>query len=238
MPIVTAKLEEKTCLPGWLFWPTLLLLLINLAIAAKHTLKFLRKQRRSVSMGKQGVEMRLKKESIGATFTAMDVTNVVKIAKVGEDAGICVEKVEALNVTRDKTREKKITNSLDSVAIKKERDLESSLITKDGNDKITKDDSLESLTNEIFDSLIAMEGGDLKIMELLNDEQMNKKASMVMDTFDAVIAIEDGNLKNVEPVKNDEALGLALEKSFDQVIAGEKNSKDCSVIEINTSVSV
>jgi hypothetical protein len=189
VPVVTAttlKVDDKTCLPGSLLWPTLLILLINLAVAAVWISKTLRKQRRSVSMG---VELRQKKGSVGGTFTPD-----VKLAKVDEDAGVCVEKVEALNLTEAEKHEKKasvVTETLDSLNVEKEGDLENS------KRKMTKKDSLESLTAEMFDSMISIEDGDSKIIELLNDEKINKKASLGIELLDTVIAIEEGNLKNV-----------------------------------------
>jgi len=67
------------------------------------------------------------------------------------------------------------------------------------NTKMTKKDSLESLTAEMFDSVEETDQSDSKIMELLNaDEKINKKASLVIEKLDTVIAIEEGNLQNVK----------------------------------------
>jgi len=97
----------------------LLILLINLAAAAVWISKTLCKQRRSVSMGSQGVELRQKKESDdGVTFTPFDDTPEVKLAKVDQDDGVCVEKVEALKVTEGDKREKNASVATETVVEK------------------------------------------------------------------------------------------------------------------------
>lgn len=236
IPNNTQKLEDKSsCLPASLFWPTVVILVINLAILAAHIRKTLCKQRESVSMGiPMGAELRQQKcESSGmaVTYTALNATPAVK---VGEDADVSAEKVESMNATEDaEKREKKVsvvvmTNTTDSVITIEDVDRE---LLKDA-EMIKK----TSPSTDKLDFVIAIGNGDyLKTPEILDEENEAMKESLIPEKLDSRISMENGGLTNCKPLKDEETLLLSMENSFDKIIAGDKKSKDLSVEEAKNS---